>query len=198
MLLLHSWEGRGGGEEHGGMRDYANAWEWGDHTKTTTSSSTSCQLVCRTTLLGTVFEFQIIVLSLRSLPLGGQINIHCWKGFVIRIIICTATTTVNKTYLHDTNMQDTATITVGFLLGSITVLLVISSLLAFLQNHSFSYCSSSVLRHHHHACAICSGRSLLYSIVGLAIIFQYNLLSEVSMHTEQLKTQERHEIGSTT
>jgi hypothetical protein len=38
-MLLHRWEGREGGEEHGGMRDYANAWAWGNHTKTLTSAS---------------------------------------------------------------------------------------------------------------------------------------------------------------
>ncbi len=66
-----------------------------------------------------------------------------------------------------------------FLLGSITILLAISSLLASLRNRSCGS-SPSTIRH--------VGNTYLYSIIGLAIIFQYHLLSQVSMRNVPRET----------
>ena len=70
-------------------------------------------------------------------------------------------------------MNDTNTF--NFLLGSITILLAISSLLTTLLRSHFG--SSSTSQHSH-----AGNVWLLHSIFGLAIIFQYHyLLSDVSM-----------------
>ena len=86
--------------------------------------------------------------------------------FARLLILHSGATTVNTTYLQN-KMRDINTD--GFLLGSVTILLAISSLLA-----------SSTTRH--------AGNTFLYSIVGLAIIFQYHLLSQVSMRNVPRET----------
>jgi len=76
------------------------------------------------------------------------------------------------TYYTAIKMNDTNTF--NFLLGSITILLAISSLLTTLLRSHFG--SSSTSQHE-----LAGNVWLLYSIFGLAIIFQYHLLSDVSM-----------------
>lgn len=114
---------------------------------------------------------RLIVLNFKNQPI--RFSAHHFGSvsegssiIILHRVAPTITTTYTAIKMHDTN-------TFNFLLGFITILLAISSLLTLLRNH---FGSSSTSQHE-----IAGNVWLLYSIFGLAIIFQYHLLSDVSM-----------------